>query len=163
MNFLISLYLFPFSLSNFNPSVVPQCTLSGSFLLNCFGLCVFTHTQPCDTDTAAAPCQQQQRAECVGHTECSALFAAALFRNGVWMRDCSVWPNLNCDISRWHDVYWKGCSYLASEDVLSLLWKAGDLLKGMMKHCHLKALCCFVLEKIQAAFSFLDYCIAYFL
>ncbi len=54
MNFLISLYLFPFSLSNFNPSVVPQCTLSGSFLLNCFGLCVFTHTQPCDTDTAAA-------------------------------------------------------------------------------------------------------------
>ncbi len=54
MNFLNSLYLFPFSLSNFNPSVVPQCTLSGSFLLNCFGLCVFTHTQPCDTDTAAA-------------------------------------------------------------------------------------------------------------
>ncbi len=32
-----------------------------------------------------------------------------------------------------------------------------------MKYCHLKALCCFVLEKIQAAFSFLAYCIAYFL
>lgn len=88
-----------------------------------------------------------------------------LFWNRVWILDCSVWPNLNSDISWAHpttDLYWKGfsiLSYLASEDVLSLYWKAdyhGDMLKGMMKHCDLKALYRFVLvhfsDNIRPAF-----------
>lgn len=70
----------------------------------------FMQTQPCHIDTTPSPCRHRTgthhspsgTVSLTRTPDCLALFPAALFRNEVWMHDCSVWPNLNCDISCWH-------------------------------------------------------------
>lgn len=116
INFFLFLYIyFSFSLSHLNSSVYFSQLLCSAlcalvflfartvFTSRCFGWLYFTQTQQHHRVSTEPADHGPSRNVSVTRTpECLAAFAAALFWNGVWMRDCSVWPNLNCDISRWH-------------------------------------------------------------